>query len=340
MQSSLLHVPWCSGCSDSHAHPHPPGPPVTLPLPRSVPPVVNRSGMPQYKVIVERLKKRRSELWGWMRRYNQVLSSIATFLSGYGARMAADASLPPPPVVSAAVPAPITDAQMRDPTWMPADVGATRCERVERALVDLVRAVQTHAEEATEVGQSRALACVHALVATHRGLECRLAGLDAVLSGSTGAEQTDEALRCSLQQRGVARHCERSVLPPQVWMRNYLAAPDAVLNVRCGCVLRGWRAVVIARILRNHALLAQALLVLEDVLPPDCGWKMRTPDACGVTLPHTTQPTADAPPPPPPPLLSDGPPELSASLALDGDTTDVGSASPCGSGGSDHDDFP
>lgn len=339
MQCPRCTGPWCSGCSDSLAHSHHPGPPGPLPLPRSAPPpVVNRSGLPQYKVVAERLKKRRSELWGWMRRYNQVLSSIATLLSGYDVRMAADASLPPPPVAMAAVPAPITDAQMRDPTWMPADVGATRCERVERALVDCVRAVRTHAEEATDVGQSRALACVHALVATHRALERRLAGLDAVLGGSTGAEQNDEALRCSLQQLGVARHCERSVLPPQVWTRNYLAAPGAVVNVRVVCVLRGWRAVVIARILRNHALLAQALCVLEDVLPPGRGQKMRTPDACGATLPHATPPTVDAPPPPPL-LLFGGTHALSASLALDGDSTDVGSASPDGSGDSDHDGF-
>ena len=75
----------------------------------------------------------------------------------------------------------MTDAQVRDPGWVPPHNGVSKTSTTDTGFIDALRAFRTHHEEATHVGRANAKALVDVLAKIHADLAARInEGLDPV----------------------------------------------------------------------------------------------------------------------------------------------------------------
>ena len=243
---------------------------------------------PEYAHVAKQLKKKRAELWTWATKYNAVMASLAVSTGRWTEFRSSDPRLPPPPAVLDDLPSAMTEAQMRDPEWVPPRIGATLCERVDVGIVDAMRKQRSHMEEADTAGPAHALALVKHLAAVHSAMSNRVInGLGPMLKRDLRGGSVEEALACTPRLEAIARHLPTSVLPPQVAI-----SPADWGSVEHICALQGWRAVLVERMRHEYTRIGTVLDTLAGVLPPNSG---RTPEDYGV---HPLQPGQPAAPPP------------------------------------------
>ena len=267
------------------------------------------------KLVINRLKQKRTELWAWVKQYNATLISLRSSVADWLDCAQANPRLPPPPVSMEDLPAGgMTNEQVRDPEWRPNDVGSTHAERVDIGFLDLWRSFRSHDEEAHQAGPAHAAALVACLAANHNDLARRIGtGLGPLLSqapnddGLMGDVGLGAALECSPRLRAISRHFTMSVLPPQVAVDAF--EWHSVTNI---LALQAWKAALEQRMRTVHGQLTSALGTLSTVLPHGTGLH---PNDHGVfSVDHSAfadagQPAPAAlgsappstPPPPPPP---------------------------------------
>ena len=191
----------------------------------------------------------------------------------------------------------MTNDEVRDPQWLPEDVGTTHGERVDTSFVDSLRAFRSHREEWETVGPTRALSLVKSLSDNYICLARRVqAGLDPVLAAaptsalqvalhcgvSNVASSLGVALHSSPSVMGATRHLIRSVMPPQA----ALSLDGAMPTMRGFLALRGWRTAILHRMRCVYDQLVNALRTLASTLPAGSGL---SPANYGVAL-HAAYP--------------------------------------------------
>ena len=240
----------------------------------------------EYKTVATRLKTRAKELWGWVRTYNTLAEGLADSVRKWKARSTrSQGAVPAMHLEVHELPPVMTEAQVRDPGWVPPHNGVSKTSVADTAFIDALRAYRTHHEEATHVGCANARALVDVLAKIHADISTRINdGLNPVLSAPLlkKAPELRVALACSDRLRAVARHCPRSTLPPQIIMSILLderdvpgelvvthddASAQGVSDVHMACLLAGWRAMLFQRLKRVSLLLGRARATLRDFLP-------------------------------------------------------------------------
>ena len=249
---------------------------------------------PMWKLVAKRLKQRRSEYWKWVKRANDLVATLTESIDRWSELKQRNSRLPPCPVSLANLPETITSAQAKDPMYVPADVGATRSERVDVGFVDKYRTLRTHLEEVKVAGPAHAHGLVKYLAATYVDTSNRVInGLGPLLSSSAGQDgvhvvpgnSVDTALAYTPRLKAIARPLPMSMLPPQVAIDS-----GNWFTVENMCVLAGWRAVLTERMRHDYAHIVSVLHEVTLVLPPTAG---QTPAEYGV---HRLQAGQPAPP--------------------------------------------
>ena len=175
----------------------------------------------------------------------------------------------------------MTDAQVRDPGWVPPHNGVSKTSVADNAFIDALRAYRTHHEEATRVGCANATALVGVLAKIHADVADRINdGLNPVLSAPLlrKAPELRVALACGDRLLAVARHCRRSTIPPQVMLSSLLEEArhvpvEAVVGAGdvsdsyLRCLLAGWRALLFRRLQQVSLMLGRARATLLDFIP-------------------------------------------------------------------------
>ena len=241
----------------------------------------------EYKTVKARLKTRAKDLWGWVRKYNTLAVGLADSVSKWKERSTRSrGAAPAMHLETHELPPVMTDAQVRDPGWVPPHNGVSKTSTTDTAFIDALRAFRTHHEEATHVGRANAKALVDVLAKIHADVAARInEGLDPVLRAPlvTKAPELGVALTCGDRLLAVARHCPRSMLPPQVMLSNLLqeqrdvaveavvtpadASAGGVSDVHLRCLLAGWRAMLFRRLKQVSLLLGHARATLRDFVP-------------------------------------------------------------------------
>jgi hypothetical protein len=121
-----------------------------------------------------------------------------------------------------------------------------------------------------------AQALLAAIISTQWDIANRITnGVTPVLNaGPDGpsAESLRTASGCSGRDLAVARHFQRSVLPPQVWLHKMLCDQTGTptLDKHALLVLEGWRVVLRDKVDQASMLLNDAVATLHGVLPASC----------------------------------------------------------------------
>ena len=180
----------------------------------------------------------------------------------------------------------MTDAQVRDPGWVPPHNGVSKTSTTDTAFIDALRAYRTHHEEATHVGRANAKALVDVLSKIHADVAARINdGLNPVLAAPElrKAPELGVALACDNRLLAVARHCPRSMIPPQVMLSSLRKeqrdvpfetvltpaddSSEGVPDIELRCLLAGWRAILLQRLKQVSLLLKASRSTLQDFLP-------------------------------------------------------------------------
>jgi hypothetical protein len=236
---------------------------------------------PEYKLLATRLKARAKELWGWVRKYNALAAGLAESVAKWKDRSTRSQGVPAMHLEVHELPPQMSEAQVRDPGWVPAHSGVAKCSVADTAFVDALRSYRTHLEEATHVGTANAEALVGVLANLHAAIAARINdGLNPVLSAPQikTAPELPVALACSFRLHAVSRHCPRSTLLPQVMLSSLLedrgaapvdamVDPNDVSDVHIRCLLAGWRALLLQRLHQVSLLWESARTTLRDHLP-------------------------------------------------------------------------
>ena len=222
-----------------------------------------------------------------MRKYNTLAEGLADSVHKWKARSSrSQGAVPAMHLEVHELPPVMTEAQVRDPGWVPPHNGVSKTSVADTAFVDALRAYRTHHEEATHVGCANAKALVDVLAKIHANVATRINdGLNPVLSARQfrKAPELRVALACDDRILAVARHFPRSTLPPQIMLSSLLedqrdvpvealvtpadACARGVSDVHMKCLLAGWRAMLFQRLKRVSLLLGRARATLRDFLP-------------------------------------------------------------------------
>ena len=235
-----------------------------------------------YKCVQTRLKKRSSQLWGMVRKYNLLAKGLLESVNTWNTRSSSRSlGYPALHLDDHTLPEVMTEANVRDPGWIPAHNGLSKRSVADTAFVDALRAWLTHFEEATHVGSGNAKALLSVLAKTHSRIADRINdGLNPVLDSLLVKEAPQLAVALAGQDHlfAVARHCRRSMLTPQVLLSGLIGQqgrasadtavkPDEVSDVLVRCLLAGWRAKLLQQLQRVSLLWSSALVTLKDVIP-------------------------------------------------------------------------
>ena len=241
----------------------------------------------EYKTVATRLKTRAKELWGWARKYNTLALGLADSVTKWKARSTRSmGGAPAMHLEMHELPPVMTDAQVRDPGWVPPHNGVSKTSTTDTAFIDALRAYRTHHEEATHVGRANAKALVDVLSKIHADVAARINdGLNPVLAAPElrKAPELGVALACDNRLLAVARHCPRSMIPPQVMLSSLRKeqrdvpfetvltpaddSSEGVPDIELRCLLAGWRAILLQRLKQVSLLLKASRSTLQDFLP-------------------------------------------------------------------------
>jgi hypothetical protein len=241
----------------------------------------------EYKTVATRLKTRAKELWGWARKYNTLALGLADSVTKWKARSTRSmGGAPAMHLEMHELPPVMTDAQVRDPGWVPPHNGVSKTSTTDTAFIDALRAYRTHHEEATHVGRANAKALVDVLSKIHADVAARINdGLNPVLAAPElrKAPELEVALACDNRLLAVARHCPRSMIPPQVMLSSLRKeqrdvpfetvltpaddSSEGVPDIELRCLLAGWRAILLQRLKQVSLLLKASRSTLQDFLP-------------------------------------------------------------------------
>jgi hypothetical protein len=236
---------------------------------------------PEYKLLKNRLKARAKELWGWVRKYNELAAGLAASVAKWKERATRSQGVPAMHLDVHELPPQMSELQVRDPGWVPPHSGVAKCSVADTAFVDALRSYRTHWEEATHVGAANAEALVGVLANLRTNIAVRINdGLNPVLNAPQikTAPELRVALACSNRLHAVSRHCPRSTLPPQVVLSSLLedrgaapadamVDPNDVSDVHIRCLLAGWRALLLQRLHQVSLLWVSARSTLRGHLP-------------------------------------------------------------------------
>ena len=234
-----------------------------------------------YKCVKSRLKKRSSQLWAWVNKHNFLVKGLQESVDAWTTRSSRSSGYPALHLDAHDLPEVMTEANVRDPGWIPAHNGLSKSSVADTAFVDALRAWLTHFEEATHVGSGNAKALLSVLAKTHSRIAARINdGLNPVLGALLvkSAPQLTVALTGQDHLFAVARHCQRSMLTPQVLLSGLIGQegrasadtavnPNEISDVLVRCLLAGWRAKLLQQLQRVSLLWSRALVTLKDVIP-------------------------------------------------------------------------
>jgi hypothetical protein len=147
-----------------------------------------RTGMYQHGAASA--KKKRAELYGWVDTFNKLVVKLKSAVANWE-RDHVDV---PPIISSANLPQKIGESDVKNPNWIPPEIGFLAEYRVDVAFVDTLRNWRTHHDEVHIAGPTRAEILVATLLSRCRILRERVSAADRVLArAGTRVEQVSDA---------------------------------------------------------------------------------------------------------------------------------------------------